>query len=770
MDTMDFSAIRDSITCPITGDIMTDPVQGNDGHTYERTAIMEWLSRNQTSPQTRAPMYPSDLKVNASIHFLCDKYHSGAFGAIDISTREPAKISSDKITIDHTNSRISNGTTYLSFNVNNDSFPKNLENGHLSQDVVVVIDHSGSMNAAVEAKDQDGKNLENGMSVQDIVNHAAKTVAKTLDKNSRLAVVIFDNNIERVTQLTYMTEMNQSTTLAKINNIKPGGQTNLWGGIIEAINILDERDDKSRNSAILILTDGVPNISPARGEVDTLKKLRIKKNFTAPIYTFGFGYNLQRELLYDIAKYANGANGHIPDGGMIATVFCNFTGTILSTVAMNLQLHITSIKGTPTDKLNNLLMGDFPSNYNQENECMTFDLGTIQYQQSRDIILNTKNGDELSYYFTYKIGGASTKSAVVHLSSIEETDSTNITDSINRFKAVEDIRTMLNYNRIGDNREAMKVFDKLVKNLKSQSSKTSLLTGLIKNLEGDGSSAGQVKLAISNIEYFKKWGEFYIDQLARSLNQQIKPNFKDEACLFGGDTFNDIVDRASDIFDTLPPPEPSLINQTLYRSYGGGSVAPTRAVSLAAYNDPNGGCFDSNCLITMADGTKKILKNVEKGDLVKSADLNNNITPTKVVCVFEMNITTKIREFVDFEGGLFITPWHPIKYNDKWVFPADIKSPIIKSCDSIITLVLENNHIAFINGHQCIMLGHGYTNGVLNHPYYGTQAIIDDLKLNYGWDSGKVVINDNDIEFIKNDNKISKMVCIRSPPTLISVI
>ena len=41
---MDMSAIIDSITCPITAVPMTDPVQGNDGHTYERSAILEWLN------------------------------------------------------------------------------------------------------------------------------------------------------------------------------------------------------------------------------------------------------------------------------------------------------------------------------------------------------------------------------------------------------------------------------------------------------------------------------------------------------------------------------------------------------------------------------------------------------------------------------------------------------------------------------------------------------------------------------------------------------
>ena len=73
-----------------------------------------------------------------------------------------------------------------------------------------------------------------------------------------------------------------------------------------------------------MLTDGQPNVSPARGEVETIKNLRYKKNFYTPLYNFGFGYGLQRELLYKMSKFAGGGNGHIPDGGMIATVFCNF--------------------------------------------------------------------------------------------------------------------------------------------------------------------------------------------------------------------------------------------------------------------------------------------------------------------------------------------------------------------------------------------------------------------------------------------------------------
>ena len=82
VDNMDTNSIIQAITCPITQDIMTDPVTGKDGHTYERSAILRALMIKNESPMTREHMNINDLKVNPSIKFLCDKYHSGAFGQI----------------------------------------------------------------------------------------------------------------------------------------------------------------------------------------------------------------------------------------------------------------------------------------------------------------------------------------------------------------------------------------------------------------------------------------------------------------------------------------------------------------------------------------------------------------------------------------------------------------------------------------------------------------------------------------------------------------
>tara|TARA_A100001011_G_scaffold180714_1_gene189599 strand:+ start:434 stop:2854 length:2421 start_codon:yes stop_codon:yes gene_type:complete len=743
--------IIESITCPITGSVMTEPVCTPSGHTYERSAITEWLQRNPTSPQSRRSLRVEDLKNNTSILYLCDKYNSGQLTGT-VQPRPPPKISSDHIKLIHYYSTdADNKHLMLSFNIDSESFPKEVP--HLSQDVILVIDRSGSMQANVEAKDSDGNALENGFSVQDIVNHAAKTVAKTLDSNSRLAVIAFDNNIIISYDLKIMTDMNKTLAVSTIDNIKPGGQTNIYGALEKAIEILDTREDKSRNSAILMLTDGVPNIEPARGTVPTLQKLRVKKNFTAPIYTFGFGYHLQRELLYDIAKYANGANGHIPDGGMIATVFCNFIATILSTVVMNLQLHIVG------SNIN--LMGDYAYNIDTEKNTIIYDLGTVQYQQSRDIILKLDGLEDIQYYFTYKIGGASYKTDDFKYSTKNITISPIFNDNLYRYHLIEGIRCMINYGRSNDFPNATLVFDQINNSLKSLP-QTPLINGMIKNLSGDGSNEGQIKLAATNPQYFKRWGEFYLDQLSRALQQQIKPNFKDDACMFGGEVFDDIVDKASDIFDTLPAPTPSNINRTPSYSgstYRGLSSAPsTQPVNMSAYNDPGGGCFTGDAKILLADKTQKYVKDLIKGDTVLSLidpyDPKKGFATANVVCILK-TITNGNAKLVTTPKGLKITPWHPIISHGTWCHPQSVYVTSEENCHAVYTILLDNYHTFNLNGSWVIGLAHNYMVGILPHEYFGTNKIISDLINHPDWETGLVTINYK--QFIRHP--ITKEIC-----------
>jgi cold shock CspA family protein len=48
--------VPEEFLCPITFEMMTDPVIAADGHTYERRAIEAWFSRARTSPVTNEPL------------------------------------------------------------------------------------------------------------------------------------------------------------------------------------------------------------------------------------------------------------------------------------------------------------------------------------------------------------------------------------------------------------------------------------------------------------------------------------------------------------------------------------------------------------------------------------------------------------------------------------------------------------------------------------------------------------------------------------------
>lgn len=63
-------------------------------------------------------------------------------------------------------------------------------------------------------------------------------------------------------------------------------------------------------------------------------------------------------------------------------------------------------------------------------------------------------------------------------------------------------------------------------------------------------------------KYVEKWGEHQLRHLIRSLDMQIKGNFREQMLKdFGGDMFNDMADTADDIYNSMDPPTASLAAQ-----------------------------------------------------------------------------------------------------------------------------------------------------------------------------------------------------------------
>jgi hypothetical protein len=64
---------ENNLICPITHKIFQDPVLAGDGHVYERTAIVQWIQANGTSPITLEPLKVDDLLTEENIKRLCQR-------------------------------------------------------------------------------------------------------------------------------------------------------------------------------------------------------------------------------------------------------------------------------------------------------------------------------------------------------------------------------------------------------------------------------------------------------------------------------------------------------------------------------------------------------------------------------------------------------------------------------------------------------------------------------------------------------------------------
>jgi U-box domain len=66
--------IPPEFTCPITLELMIDPVIASDGHTYERKDIEAWLASNNKSPKTNLPLPDKRLIPNIALRQIIDDF------------------------------------------------------------------------------------------------------------------------------------------------------------------------------------------------------------------------------------------------------------------------------------------------------------------------------------------------------------------------------------------------------------------------------------------------------------------------------------------------------------------------------------------------------------------------------------------------------------------------------------------------------------------------------------------------------------------------
>ena len=278
--------------CPVTLQVMTDPVIASDGTTYERSAIERCMAMNGLSPITRQPI--TSLVVNRAVKNIIERTLE-SLAAPSIKAEAPAELPYE---------------------------PKL---------VCLVADCSGSMDLVCEIPDdvECGRYTRN-----DLMRHSLKVVCASLNSKDRVMLTRFNTQAHALCRPLLMTEDNRERIEGYIDNLYPDGQTNIWSALKVTMDTLKACSEVHGQTAhIMLFTDGESNYNnPVDGISTALRKyLAESPHFNVVIHTFGFSNSINSDLLYDIAcSTRRGIFNFIPGSAMVATVFINTLAYIMS--------------------------------------------------------------------------------------------------------------------------------------------------------------------------------------------------------------------------------------------------------------------------------------------------------------------------------------------------------------------------------------------------------------------------------------------------------
>lgn len=748
--------VTDDMYCPITYQLMVDPVMDPEGFSYERTAISEWLSRNQVSPLTRNPLKISQLIPNRALKSAIDDIRNSLNQEQLVrKTQLSEKCTTEMLSI--LQSSLDNIKSISFFNKNTNELHLKLivpdSETRAPVHICLIIDVSGSMGMEATMKGANGQVESHGFSLLDIVKQAAHAIRVTLSDIDSLSIVKYSSNSQVILEPTLMNQTGKALAESSINSLVTEGQTNIWDGLCKGLDICRLNKTDGRNDKIILLTDGQANIIPPRGHVGMINKYKDEHmELPASIDTFGFGYNLDSKDLNSISVSTNGNYGFIPDSSMVGDLFSNCIANFMSTAVTNASISFELNNGLSLDDSNPIL-----GNHNivVTQWGVQIETGALYYGQDKDFILRLKNiNNQINVSTKYSHFGEIKEE---FCNDIREFNEDSEIQKI-RLESVEAIYNSYNQMRFGNSSAAEEIIKSHIENLKASPLKNN---SYVKDILIDLTE--QVTIAITNPNHFQKWGQHYLPSLARAHQQQVCNNFRDPGVqLYGGTLFKKMRDIADDKFNSLPAPVPTAIN------YGcnSGSSGSLRVATLASYNSHSGPCFAKESLIKMSDGSLKKVDKVKKGDRILSY-IHGNLVIDEIECVLKTYFREGQTMLVKLESGWLGTPNHPIKKNGEWIHPKSLSKPKMMECDYVFSFLLKNRTTVIINDFESATFAHNLSdNNVIEHDYFGTEKVVSDLKKFVGWNNGLIEIVP---ECIVRDPQTGFVVEIREMKISVSV-
>ena len=211
--------------CSITMDVMKDPVSGNEGEVFERSAVEEWVREHHCSPLTRQPLEVHQLRsclpLKSMIEDITEKRNEILARRNAFSPKSGDKKANPFPHVEPI-AKAEIVDTLMKCSIEYPDEPLEKTKTTRSSVVVANLDVSGSMDGPSSRNNVEGANF----STLALAKHSIITIIKGLDEQSQFALVTFSSTSKQKFPPTFMTEVMKKKAIAAVNLVCTEGNTN----------------------------------------------------------------------------------------------------------------------------------------------------------------------------------------------------------------------------------------------------------------------------------------------------------------------------------------------------------------------------------------------------------------------------------------------------------------------------------------------------------------------------------------------------------------
>ena len=189
-------------------------------------------------------------------------------------------------------------------------------------DLVCVLDVSGSMGSRNKIDD---------------LKAAVRFIISESLPSDRLSLVTFQSSAARELRLRRMDREGQDEATVATLRMTAGGGTRIAHGLDLGLQVLEQRRQRNKVCAILLLTDGQD--SSCKGHLPQL--LQRASKVGCGIYPFGFGADHDSVLLRELSERAKTPFTYVEDTSGVKEAFAGVVGGLSSIVAQRVHVTLT---------------------------------------------------------------------------------------------------------------------------------------------------------------------------------------------------------------------------------------------------------------------------------------------------------------------------------------------------------------------------------------------------------------------------------------------